>query len=85
MVFTAITKVEKDLVQDGFLLITFVVNPKYKNVYATVRDHMYIYTSRSYSKVQTTIKKYSGVIVISKVDGDRQVIRDKRIIMRLAG
>ena len=61
-----------------FSLNTFVVNPKYKNVYATVRDHMYIYTSRSYSKVQTTIKKYSGVIVISKVDGDRQVICDKK-------
>ena len=28
-----------------FSLNTFVVNPKYKNVYATVRDHMYIYTS----------------------------------------
>ena len=61
-----------------FSLNTFVVNPKYKNVYATVRDHMYIYTNRSYSKVQTTIKKYSGVIVISKVDGDRQVICDKK-------
>lgn len=60
-----------------FSLSTFVVNPKYKNVYATVRDRMHIYTSRSYSKVQTTIKKYSGVIVISKVDGDRQVICDK--------
>lgn len=60
-----------------FSLNTFVVNPKYKNVYATVRDRMHIYTSRSYSKVQTTIKKYSGVIVISKVDGDRQVICDK--------
>lgn len=60
-----------------FSLSTFVVNPKYKNVYATVRDHMYIYTDRSFSTVQTTIKKYSGVIVISKVDGDRQVICDK--------
>ncbi len=60
-----------------FSLSTFVVNPKYKNVYATVRDKMHIYTSRSFSKVQTTIKKYSGVIVISKVDGDRQVICDK--------
>ena len=60
-----------------FSLDTFVVNPKYKNVYATVRDRMHIYTSRSFSKVQTTIKKYSGVIVISKVDGDRQVICDK--------
>ena len=60
-----------------FSLNTFVVNPKYKNVYATVRDHMYIYTDRSFSTVQTTIKKYSGVIVISKIDGDRQVICDK--------
>lgn len=60
-----------------FSLSTFVVNPKYKNVYATVRAKMHIYTSRSFSKVQTTIKKYSGVIVISKVDGDRQVICDK--------
>lgn len=61
-----------------FALNTFVVNPDYKNVYATVRDHMYIYTNRSFSKVQTTIKKYSGVIVISKKDGDRQVICDKK-------
>ena len=60
-----------------FPLETFVVNPKYKNVYATVRDRMHIYTDRSFSTVQTTIKKYSGVIVISKVDGDRQVICDK--------
>ena len=60
-----------------FSLSTFVVNPKYKNVYATVRDGMHIYTNRSFSKVQTTIKKYSGIIVISKVDGDRQVICDK--------
>ena len=37
---------------------------------------MYIYTSRSFSKVQTTIKKYSGIIVISKKDGDHQVICD---------
>ena len=60
-----------------FSLSAFVVNPKYKNVYATVRDRVHIYTNRSFSKVQTTIKKYSGVIVISKVDGDRQVICDK--------
>ena len=60
-----------------FSLNTFVVNPKYKNVYATVRAKMHIYTDRSFSKVQTRIKKYSGVIVISKVDGDRQVICDK--------
>lgn len=61
-----------------FSLDTFVVNPDYKNVYATVRDHMYIYTDRKFSKVQTTIKKYSGIIVISKKDGDRQVICDKK-------
>ena len=61
-----------------FSLDTFVVDPDYKNVYATVRDGMYIYTSRSFSKVQTTIKKYSGIIVISKKDGDRQVICDKK-------
>ena len=35
-----------------FSLDTFVVDPDYKNVYATVRDGMYIYTSRSFSKVQ---------------------------------
>lgn len=61
-----------------FSLDTFVVDPDYKNVYATVRDGMYIYTNRSFSKVQTTIKKYSGIIVISKKDGDRQVICDKK-------
>lgn len=39
---------------------------------------MHIYTNRKFSKVQTTIKKYSGIIVISKKDGDRQVICDKK-------
>lgn len=61
-----------------FSLDTFVVNPDYKNVYATVREKMHIYTNRRFSKVQTTIKKYSGIIVISKKDGDRQVICDKK-------
>lgn len=61
-----------------FSLDTFVVNPDYKNVYATVRDGMHIYTDRSFSKVQTTIKKYSGIIVISKKGSHRQVICDKK-------
>lgn len=61
-----------------FSLSTFVVNPKYKNVYATVRDRMHIYTDSSFSEVQTTIKKYSGIIVISKNGGNRQVICDKK-------
>lgn len=61
-----------------FSLDTFVVNPDYKNVYATVRDGMHIYTDRSFSKVQTTIKKYSGIIVISKKGSHSQVICDKK-------
>ena len=61
-----------------FSLNTFVVNPKYKNVYATVRDGMHIYTDSSFSEVQTTIKKYSGIIVISKTGTKRQVICDKK-------
>lgn len=64
---------------DGwFTLNTFVANPKYKNVYATVRDSMHIYTDSRFSEVQTTIKKYSGIIVISKNGGNRQVICDKK-------
>lgn len=61
-----------------FSLDTFVVNPQYKNIYATVRDAMYIYTDSSFSKVQTKIKKYSGIIVISKLGEKRQVICDKK-------
>lgn len=61
-----------------FALETFVADPDYKNVYATVRDGMYIYTDESFDQVRDSIKKYSGVIVISKEGGNRQVIYEKK-------
>ena len=60
-----------------FALTDFVADPSYKNVYATVRDGMYIYTDSAFDEVRDTIKKYSGIIVISKEGGNRQVIYEK--------
>ncbi len=59
-------------------LSAFVSQTDYKHVYATVRDAMYIYEDSTFSSVLTTIKKYTGVIVISKEGDKRQVICDKK-------
>ena len=61
-----------------FSLETFVEDPSYKNVYATARDGMYAYTDSSFDEVQGTIGKYTGVIVISKEGGNRQVIYETK-------
>lgn len=61
-----------------FSLTDFVENPEDKNVYATVRDSMYIYTDSSFDQVRDTIRKYSGVIAISKEGSNRQVIYEKK-------
>lgn len=61
-----------------FSLETFVEDPSYKNVYATTRDGMYAYTDSSFDEVQGTIGKYTGVIVISKEGGNRQVIYETK-------
>lgn len=57
-----------------FSVDTFVVNPDYEPVYATTRDAMYAYTDSSFDEVRGTIKKYTGIIVISREGGSRQVI-----------
>ena len=61
-----------------FSLDTFVEDPSYENVYATARDGMYAYTDSSFDEVQGTIGKYTGVIVISKEGGNRQVIYETK-------
>lgn len=57
-----------------FSMETFVEDPSYKNVYATARDGMYAYTDSSFDEVRGTIKKYTGIIVISKEGSNRQII-----------
>ena len=52
-------------------------DPEFDHVYATVRDKMSIYTDSSCTSKRTSIKKYSGVILIGKEGKSRQVIYDK--------
>lgn len=51
-----------------------VLDPDQKNVYATVRAPMNIYTNSSCDNKQERVKKYSGVILLSKKGDARQVI-----------
>lgn len=57
-----------------FSVDTFVENPDYEPVYATTRDAMYAYTDSSFDQVRGTIKKYTGIIVVSREGTNRQVI-----------
>lgn len=57
-----------------FSIKTFVENPQYEPIYATARDNMYAYTDSSFDEVRGTIGKYTGIIVISKEGGNRQII-----------
>lgn len=57
-----------------FSIDTFVENPDYEPVYATTRDAMYAYTDSSFDQVRGTIKKYTGIIVVSREGNNRQVI-----------
>ena len=57
-----------------FSVDTFVENPDYEPVYALARDRMYAYTDSSFDEVRGKIKKYTGVIVVSREGGNRQVI-----------
>lgn len=60
-----------------FSIAVFVENPEYEPVYATARESMYAYTDSSFDEIQGTIGKYTGVIVISKEAGNRQIIFDR--------
>ena len=55
-----------------------ILHPDQKNVYATVRTPMNIYTNSSCEKKQDRIKKYSGVILVSKKGDARQVIYSEK-------
>ena len=56
----------------------FIDDPEYEHEYATVRDSMAIYTDESFDEQRDVIKKYSGVIAISQIGEDRQVIYEKK-------
>ncbi|MDD7209968.1 MAG: C39 family peptidase [Lachnospiraceae bacterium] len=61
-----------------FPISDFVEDPEYENVYATVRETMPIYEDADCSSVQTKIKKYRGIIVVSKEGSSRQVICESK-------
>lgn len=56
----------------------FVEDPDYEPVYATTRDAMYAYTDSSFDEVRGNIKKYTGIIVVSREGGSRQVIYETK-------
>ncbi len=56
----------------------FVVDPDYVSKYATVRAPMTIYKNSNLSATKDNIKKYSGIIVVSKRDDALQVIYEKK-------
>ena len=70
--------------QDGrqetgwFDIRSFVSDPDYEHIYATVRRSMPVYTDSTLEERQDKIRKYSGVILISREGDSRQVIYQKR-------
>lgn len=56
----------------------FVEDGNYEDEYYTVRSSMDVYRDRDLDETQDTIRKYSGVIVIGKGKGCRQVIYQRR-------
>lgn len=56
----------------------FVENGNFEDEYYTVRSAMDVYTDSDLDEIQDTIKKYSGVIVIGKGKGARQVIYQRK-------
>ncbi len=61
-----------------FAIGDFISDPDYEHGYATVRDSMYVYTDSALDQVQSKIKKYSGVIIISDEGSSKQVIYQKK-------
>ena len=56
----------------------FVEDGNFEDEYYTVRSAMDVYRDRDLDEIQDTIKKYSGVIVIGKGKGCRQVIYQRK-------
>ena len=56
---------------------SFVDDPDFKDIYATVRAEMTAYTDSSLSEARGTFEKYSGVIAVSRYQDAVQVIYDQ--------
>lgn len=61
-----------------FSLDTFIENPSYTKEYVTVREEMPIYKNKDYKSKKATIKKYSGIILVTKTGEKRQVIYETK-------
>lgn len=61
-----------------FSLDTFIVNPSFSKEYATVREEMPVYKNKNFKQEKATIEKYSGIILVSKSSGKRQVLYETK-------